>query len=300
MISCRNALYLLGVVTLVSGTAVAQDQQVDEVTQQLFEQYVARSGKIETESVMAATHLVAERGRNNGFWRNVLEELQRNDQKSEIGCVRVLGKMLATDAAARDAIRRHKETGEVSQWVATVRLAPEVVNELLERGRKADRFHIDDYTIALARARTSEARDFFKSILRATREDAPFAVVPPPERDAPEPPITDPVSDKVIGFAPTAPYHSECTRFHAAVGLAQLGDSEGIDWLIENCESTEGSVERGRPVGAHGSDLGDCCVGALRQLTNKHALTDKVAWAAWSKSAGTHRWLDHAVVFDDP
>src|SRR5262249_7608021 len=106
MIGRSIPLILPWLVMLVSGVAIAQDRQVDEITQQLFEQYVAQQGKINTESVMAATHLVAERGRESGFWKNVLAELRRNNHHSEIGCVRVLGKMLATDAAARDVIRR--------------------------------------------------------------------------------------------------------------------------------------------------------------------------------------------------
>src|SRR5262249_4203919 len=94
MTSRSIPLILLWIVLPVSGVARAQDRPVDEVTQQLFEQYVARQGKINTESVMAATHLVAERGRETGFWKKVLAELRRNNQHSEIGCIRVLGKML--------------------------------------------------------------------------------------------------------------------------------------------------------------------------------------------------------------
>ena len=105
----RRTIRLLGLAVAMAffGTADAQDQTNDELTRQLFEQYVARRAKINTDSILAATHLVAERGRVSGFWRNILAELQRNDEQSEIGCVRVLGKMLATDALARDALRRH-------------------------------------------------------------------------------------------------------------------------------------------------------------------------------------------------
>ncbi len=152
----RRTIRLLGLAVAMAffGAADAQDQTNDELTRQLFEQYVARRGKINTDSILAATHLVAERGRVNGFWRNILAELQRNDEQSEIGCVRVLGKMLATDALARDALRRQNETGEVSAWVPTVCISPEVVTELLERAQQADRFKIDHYTIALVRSTT--------------------------------------------------------------------------------------------------------------------------------------------------
>ncbi len=75
----RRTIRLLGLAAAMAffGTAGAQDQTNDELTRQLFEQYVARRSKINTESVLAATHLVAERGRVSGFWRNILAELQR-------------------------------------------------------------------------------------------------------------------------------------------------------------------------------------------------------------------------------
>jgi hypothetical protein len=298
MISRSFPLILLCVVMLVSGFAMGQDRQVDEITQQLFEQYVARQGKINTESVMAATHLVAERGRETGFWKNVLAELRRNNQDSEIGCVRVLGKMLATDAAARDVIRRRKETGEVSAWAATVCLDPDVVTTLLERGRKADRFRIDHYTIALARARVPEARDFFKSILRATPDQtSPSRTLSTPGRDTKLPIINHDAEDS----APTRPYHFESTRFHAAVGLAQLSDSEGIDWLVANCEFSQGTVTNAWPKGSPpGGDLSRCCLEALRHLSGEHSRTSKAEWEAWSKSVDKKYLLDHAVVFGDP
>lgn len=290
MISRSIPLILLTVVVLVSGIAVAQDRQADEITQQLFQQYVARQGKIDSESVMAATHLVAERGRETGFWKNVLAELNRNDERSEIGCVRVLGKMLATDAAARDAIRRQKETGEVSAWAAIVFLGAEVVTDLLEHSRNADRFRIDHYTIALARARAPEARDFFKSILHAT-----------PVHAAPIKTLPNQNQAKAADSAPTRPYHLESTRFHAAVGLAQLSDSEGIDWLIANCEFGQRTVMYAWPQGfPPGGDLSTCCLGALRHLSGEHSRTSKAEWAAWSKSVDKKRLLDHAVVFGDP
>lgn len=82
--------------------------------------------------------------------------------------------MLATDAAARDAIRRQNETGEASAWGPTACLAPDVVTELLKRAQQADRFRIDHYTIALARSRASEAIEFFRSILTTPVPNNPF------------------------------------------------------------------------------------------------------------------------------
>jgi hypothetical protein len=168
--------------------------------------------------------------------------------------------------------------------IATVCLGPEVVTDLLERGRKADRFRIDHYTIALARARVPEARDFFKSILHATKA-----------------PIINPDQAKAADHGSTGPYHSESTRFHAAVGLAQLGDSEGIDWLIANCEFSQGTVTNARPQGSRpGGDLSACCSEALRHLSGERSRTSKAEWAAWSKSVDKKYLLNHAVGFGDP
>ena len=270
-------LVFLAAVTVFFGTAVAQDKPDDELTRQLFEQYVARRGKISTESVLAATHLVAERGRQNGFWENVLAELQRNDEQSEIGCVRVLGKMLATDAAARDAIRRSKATGEVSAWAPTVRLDRKVITELLKRAKQADRFRIDHYTIALARSRVPEAREFFQSILVAPVPITPF------------------------DEGPSGTFHLTSTRFHAAVGLAQLGDPEGFRWLIANCDDTAGSVTNAWPKGSRpGGGLGACCIEALHQLSGERGLTSKADWEAWLTATDEKSLLNRVVIFGDP
>lgn len=267
---------------LMTRVVLAQDGEADDVTRHLFQSYVARQVKVNTSSILAATHLVAERGRESGFWKEVLAELKRNNEQSELGCVRVLGKMLAIDAAARDVLRRQKETGEISAWVASVRLGPEVVTELIERGQKADRNHVDHYTIALARARVAEANGFFESILRNSEiaQAAPPVVATPRRQET----------------APARIPYDESTRFHAAVGLAQLGDLRGIDWLIASCEYSQGSVWHAWPrsPGQSGS-LSPCCVAALQDLSGNRNLTTKAEWEAWAKTADKATLTKHAV-----
>ena len=113
------------------GSAEETTDQPDHLSQMLFDTYLAHGGKANTTTVMAASHIVAERGRDTGFWREVLAELKKKNEQSEIGCVRVLGKMLAIDAAARDVMRREQETGEIGPWRASVTLGSEVVAELV-------------------------------------------------------------------------------------------------------------------------------------------------------------------------
>jgi hypothetical protein len=211
----------------------------------------------------------------------VLAELKSGDEHSEGHCVRILGNMLATDAAARDAIRRQKETGEVGAWNPTVHLGPEVVSELVARARRADRNRIDHYVIALARARVSEARELFSAVLTARRgvpaDAAPGADVP-------------------TGF-----YHMDGPRFHAAVGLAQLGEAAGAQWLIANCEDPNGYVQHARPYFADRTgSIGTCCQAALMQLSEKREPMSKAEWEAWWQAADPSQLKLRAVQFVDP
>ena len=220
--------------------------QPDQLCQMLFDAYIARRGKINTSTVMAATHIVAERGRNTGFWLVVLNELKKQ-KESEIGSIRVLGRMLEIDAAERDVLLREKETGEVVQWAASVCLGPEVVTELVSRGEKADRFGADHYSIALARARVPEAADFFRMILRDN----------------------------------TGKNYMDCTKFHAALGLAQLGDSAGFEWLIAHSTDALPTVCNAWPGGVPNLNLDTCCHAALQQLSGKKDAKTKQEWETW-------------------
>jgi len=240
---------LVGVVGLV--TAQEAQREPDRICKLLFDTYVARRGKVNTETVMAASHIIAERGRNNGFWRDVLRELQEGNDESEIGCVRILGEMLSVDALARDVIQREKETGEVGQWFASVCLGGEVVDELISRGRKADRFRLEHYVIALAWARVPEAADFFRTIL---------------------------ADDDGKHYTLTA-------KFHAALGLAQLGQPDGYEWLIAKSSESPGTVAMAWPSGISGSNLGTCCGAALQHLAGPEGLTDPADWKKWRGQA---------------
>lgn len=223
-----------------------EGQKPDEICRLLFDTYIARRGKINTSTIMAASHIVAERGRNTGFWRNVLQELRKDNEDSEIGCVRVLGKMLAIDARARDIIR----TGEQTAWVASVALPPEVVDELVARGKKADRFRVDHYCIALARARVPESEAFFKMILRND----------------------------------TGKNYMSSAQFHAAVGLAHVGDPLGFEWLIANCDDPLPTISNAWPSGVPNLNVDTCCVAALRSLSGESQLKAKAEWETWWKS----------------
>jgi hypothetical protein len=282
--SGRWIAVLLASLAFTATPAAAQERPPDQLSRLLFEEYLDGPRKINTTTILAASTIVADRGRRTGFWKEVLAELQSGDEHSEVNCVRILGNMLAGDAAARDAIRRQQETGEVSASIPRVYLGPEVVAKLLERGKKADRHRIDHYVIALARARVPEARGFFTTILH---EHRPIPAGMPLGVDVPE------------GFQ-----HNDGTRFHAAVGLAQLGDPAGFEWLIANCEDPNGFVQLARPYFADRSDIGTCCRAALRQLSGdkpatRHLAT-RVEWEAWWRPVDLEELTGRAVRFQDP
>jgi hypothetical protein len=91
------------------------------------------------------------------------------------------------------------------------------------------------------------------------------------------------------------------TRFHAAVGLAQLGDFEGVDWLIANCQHREGTVMNAPPQGAPpGGSLTACCSEALRHLSLEHTRTSKAEWAEWARSVDKKTLLARSVALSDP
>jgi len=224
----------------------------DRICRTLFDEYVVGRGKINSSTRHAAEHIVAERGRTNGFWGNVFRESQVREDTAQIACVRVLGKMLELDALARDAQRWTEETGKPLQGgVPSIHLGPEVVKDLVARGEKADGLWVDHYVIALTRARVPEARELFR---RLVTEDPDLR-------------------------------GRESTRFHAAVGLVQLGDPAGFEWLIANAGDPTHTVSNAWPRRVSSYSLDVCCMAALRELVGQDAPRTRLEWDSWWRQA---------------
>ena len=238
---------LAALLALTAAAAAWQGgQEPDRLCQMLFDEYIVRSGMINSATRTAAAHIVAERGRASGFWRDVLGELRKCDERTEIACVHLLGKMLEIDASARDALRRTQETGEVAQREPSILLGAEVVVELIARGAKADRFRARHYAIALARARVPEARGLLRRLLDDSGERLP-----------------------------------DGDKFHAAVGLAQLGEPAGFEWLIANSDNPTPTVANAWPRLVPSLNLDVCCLAALRDLSARGDLHTRPEWQAW-------------------
>lgn len=226
----------------------------------LFSRYI-QGGKNTSHTVVAAIELLTRHGRRNGYWRTVLDELRKGNRSSERRCVTVLGKMLAIDAQGRAFLAlSDKEQRRVAS-APSVALDEEVVLELLKRAQQADRLLLDFYVIALARAHDGRTRGFF----------------------------TDIVSSRA------GVHHDASTRFHAAVGLAQLGDEKGVEWLIDYLDDTS-SVFHAWPPGFADYNLGTCCSRALLSLTQQTDLFSKAAWRKWWDSARDGFFPKHPLV----
>ena len=272
---------LLVALVFVPVQVEAQERGADQISKLLFEAYLDGPRKINGTTILAASTIVTDRGRRSGFWKEVLAELKSGDEHSEVNCVRILGNMLADDAAARELIRRQTELGEVSASIPMVYLGEEVVQELLARAAKADRNRIDHYVIALARAQAPQAREFFRMVLHQKQ---------------PIPPGTPPGVVVPDGF-----YHLDGTRLHAAAGLANLGDPAGYEWLIANCEDPNGWVSNARPYFSdRGGSIGTCCRAALWQLAGKRELITRAQWEEWWRLVRPEELKGRAVRFEDP
>ena len=241
----------------------AADEKPDQLCFLLFEDYVVRGGKIPGDQALAASDLIVARGRSNGFWRRVVDELRRGRQESEAKCVRILGLMLEEDFGDQEVLRREKETGQQGQKDRFVALSPEVPKLLLERAAKADRWSAAEYAVALLRGHVVEAEDWFRAVLSGNQ-------------------------------------HDSSAQFYAAVGLAHLGKPEGVRWLIDKSESTAEPFRYAAPcvfprITGESHRLGAFCVGALQALSEAEPgnlgsvegwpkplkLTTKAEWQTW-------------------
>lgn len=264
---CSILVFVIIDAFLYSATSIGQEpaNKSYDFCRAYFETYIMRRKKVNPATVIPISHIIAVRGRDNGFWKNVLRELKKDNEISEIGCVRILGKMLAIDASAREVIRRERETGEISQWEPSVQLGPEVVSELVKRGKEADKFRIDHYAIALARAREPEARQFLLMVLQ------------------------DDTNEDYISSA----------KFHAAVGLAHLGDPRGFEWLISNINNTSHTVSNALPSKISDATISTCCVATLCVLSGEQKLRTRQEWTDWWESVGKGDLPKRHVTFVD-
>ncbi len=230
--------------------AVYAQEPADPMCESLFEEYIVVNRKTMSADVMAATQLIASRGRRNGYWRVVLAKLPEMKEYGERNCVRILGKMLELGALRIERLRTlHKGPSAFTPPLFYLEL--EVVDELLRRAQCAEGRTLNLYVVALARSLDPRPQQFLEQVIANEEE------------------------------IKTSRRYSVC--FHAAVGLAALGKSGGFNWLIAHVEDTETlhSVEYAWPAGVPDHNLGTCCIYALRALSGQKNLESRAEWEGW-------------------
>ena len=243
-------VYLVIINLVFTMSAVAGPEapkEPDPICQALFQEYIVRSGKVPTEDILAATELIASRGRATGFWKPVLEGLRKVSGWDEIRYVRILGKMLEQDAVARDYIK----AGGEPQADAIVYLPADIVPELISRAEKAEEYPVDAYVIALVRARDSRAKDFFQRMLESEKHGGGWSSI----------------------------------KFHAALGLAELGDPSGMQWLITHSDDDSPGIINGRPESASRQNLSSSVMVSLQILSGRRDFKTKTEFEEWWKTA---------------
>lgn len=241
------ALMLLG--SSFAVTAATVEREPDAICASLFKEYIVRSGKIPTEDVLAASDIIVSRGRTTGFWKPVLEGMRTVKGWDEIRYVRILGKMLAEDAQARDNIKsgRNREM----QMASLVCLPQDVVPELISRAEKAEPYVKDAYIVALARARDPRAKVLLLQTAKADDSGGNWTSL----------------------------------KFHAALGLAELGDPIGVEWLIAHADDEIPTITLAWPQCIPNRNLDSCTLAALRVLSGNAAFKTKAEFETWWKTA---------------
>lgn len=249
-------------------------QESDPICRALYDQYINRVGKIDSESVDAAITLVAARGRSHGFWRIVLEEYENSFEKEGKLTVRrnllaVLSKMLERDGWSRRNHEMTQRTGQYPQTVFNAPLGTEGVDRLIACADKVDRHEIDDFVLAIRGAYDHRTKDFFHEIMERGKARSV-------DSDPTRTPAFTTYGDSVVHKA---------TLFYAAVALAELGDPKGVEWLIEHTEEPGGETNLGRTTHryANGSRCWSNCRHALSDLAGPDVgvLESKTEWQTW-------------------
>ena len=239
------------VLTLAFGetSAAPQEAQSDVVCDTLLRDYVLNVGKIESRAVNAAIQLLGARGRAGKYWQVVLRRFQETDANGRTAIqssrlLTVLTIMLEYDGQARWLLARPDALRQ-SAWIPQITLSNDVLDTIISKAKQADHNQLDAYVIALVAAHDPRGQAFLKSVLESTDGTA-----------------------------------EEGTRFHAAVGLAELGDTAGFRWLVESAPG--GFIWSAPHVETSGGSCLDSRVHALNDLVGVKKETIE-EWQAWWK-----------------
>lgn len=272
----------------------APPQPIDAVSLELYGQYIGQSGKINASSIEAAIVLVADRSGDDQEFRELLRKDFAASQKADKQRY-VLRKQLSLitavlhrDGAARWQHESEKRTGLIGQRVIPsgkflYRDSP-LLADVIEFGRECHGSEIDDFAFAVRQAHHPQGKQFLLDVLHNPSQAENLLQAPGKQ-----------AADKAVGkWAEGVGGIGDEARFIAAVGLAELGVKDGVDWLIQHAKPNQfgidGNVDSHPHVGIHTSSLRENCDAALHDLTG---LPRKFEWGTptwdewWKKNAAT-------------
>lgn len=228
----------------------------DPICELLMKQYVLVGGKISTDDVEAAIQLVGSRGRAHGYWKVVLDAFKKSyrDKSGNVAVrkntLAVLNRMLTYEGWAR--WNHIRSVGPVASPIGFY-LGPEVLEQIIAHSAKANSHEIDAFVLAVRQAFDPRGKLFLQNILHSSNVGGSW-------QDA---------------------------RFHAAVALAELGEAEGIEWLIDHTDADAGEsyVFRVPHRNVPGGARSQCCQAALVDLSGQTSLTTRAQWRQWWDSS---------------
>lgn len=264
-----------------AGMRQVQSRADAEVTEQLFRQYITAYGKIATEQVNAAIKRVARRGASDAeFTKLVIEEFKENyDARNGRGVKRnvltLMGRMLAFHGARRWQQEYFERTGQIGQAAlpgGVEHLSAHeaaMLDQILTRGRKADRGNIAEFVMAIRLAHHPRGKQFLLVVLQNPSSTAgPF-------EDATQ---KGKWPDTVGGGWSDA-------EFLAAVGLAELGESIGVEWLIQqtrpNNFGLDDTLYKGGHLRAKTDGMRENCNCVLADLSELRLDSGFAGWTEW-------------------
>jgi hypothetical protein len=231
-----------------------EDSTADCLCDQLIRRFLS-GGKVDSSMISAASEIAQRHCRGPRSIEQIMSGLVNPDGSGNRDRLRLLGRMLAVDAESRREYAQPAERRRVRAMGPPPPLDKTVVEQLRTMADRLGSPAWRPFVIAIAKAEDPGSIDWLRSVLRrSSREGA------------------------------------DATAFHAAVGLANLADPEGVLWLIDHVESPGGElILDGFPRDVFDGSLSACCQKALQILSGRTNAITRDDFLRW--------WQEQAVPF---
>ncbi len=239
------------------------DSQVNEADRETLRRLV-RGGKIDGNSLQAMIARVAESGAKDvEFARLVLVEFERSCA-ADPGATRlnrdllaVMAEMFESWGATRwrtqlDRLAANDQPAtKTPQPEAIGQFEAEMLKRLIRHAYNADRSNIAAFTLAARQLHHPESRNFLRDVLRNPENNdiyAPADLFAPANGTKPTPsPL--PETQQKPGAVIKSKWKDSIgggwgdAKFIAAVGLAELNDAEGVEWLLSMARDNDFGID---------------------------------------------------------